>query len=325
MSSRSAPLLTAILCGAVCAADPPTPTDSIPWDSPQVRTAIEHGIEFLLQDQNADGSWGGAGGAVYTFSGDVWSNPETHRAWRVATTGLCCMALLEAGDSNETRAAAGRSVDYLLNNAVVKRPSEWDLMNSWAYIYGLDALATAYAHPLFAASSQRDEIARVAAQLIAKLSQYQTAAGGWTYLELDTPTPRRPTGGASFTTAAAVVALQNAAAQGFQVDEAMLRRALRAIERCRLPSGAYTYSIRAIPDPRHAEWIDRIKGSLARVPTCQVALLMGGRDIPVDDIRAGLDNLFRYHRFLDIARNRPTPHETYYYNSGDFYLFVHYY
>ena len=56
-----------------------------------------------------------------------------------------------------------------------------------------------------------------------------------------------------------------------------------------------------------------------------LALLAAGEKIPEEKLTAGLDNFFRYHRFLDIARNRPIPHETFYYNSGYFYLFGHYY
>ena len=55
----------------------------------QVRASIDRATDFLLQDQNADGSWGSYRNAAHEF----WSNPETHRSWIAATTGLCCMAL----------------------------------------------------------------------------------------------------------------------------------------------------------------------------------------------------------------------------------------
>src|SRR5262249_51449477 len=94
---------------------------------------------------------------------------------------------------------------------------------------------------------------------------------------------------------------------------------------CRMPSGAYTYSVQPINDPRRSEWIDNVKGSLGRTQSCNFALLAAGEKIPPEKITAGLDNFFRYHRFLDIARNRPIPHETFYYTSGYFSLFGHYY
>ena len=110
-------------------------------DAAEARAAIERGVAFLLEDQNSEGSWGGPREAVYTFTGAVWSNPETHRSWKVGTTGLGCLALLEAGRTETSLQAADRAVDYLIEHAAVKRPSEWDTMNSWAYIYGVQALA----------------------------------------------------------------------------------------------------------------------------------------------------------------------------------------
>ena len=44
-----------------------------------------------------------------------------------------------------------------------------------------------------------------------------------------------------------------------------------------------------------------------------------------DKIREGLGHFFEHHRFLDVARMRPVPHEAYYANAGYFYFFGHYY
>ena len=35
----------------------------------QVRAAIEKGVDFLLKDQNSDGSWGGPQDSITTWSG----------------------------------------------------------------------------------------------------------------------------------------------------------------------------------------------------------------------------------------------------------------
>ena len=104
----------------------------------------------------------------------------------------------------------------------------------------------------------------------------------------------------------------------------MMDRALRAVERCRLPNGAYAYSIVPIPSVR-LERISDIKGSLSRIEVCQAALLSGGKDVPVEQLEIGLGHFFREHRFLDIAVLKPVPHEAYYQNSGYFYFFGHYY
>ena len=290
----------------------------------RVASAMARGIAYLISDQNSDGSWGGAQDSLTTWSGPIWSNPESHRSWRVATTGLCCAALYEVGTSEEALAAAGRAVAYLVANADVKRPSEWDTMNNWAYIYGLRGLVTAYRHPRLADSPLREQIARVVPIYLERNARYQSIQGGWGYLEFDRPRTRRPQWGTSFMTASAVVALQFAKEAGFEVDEGVLTRAVRIIHHCRLPNGGYTYHVRAVPN-MHSEYIDQIKGSLSRIQVCHAALQMAGEEVPLEDRLVGLAHFFRHHKFLDIAMHKPVPHEAYYANSGYFYMYGHYY
>jgi len=316
---RPAPVVALLILGSL---PRPAVADA---DWPGVRQAVAQGTAFLLKDQNSDGSWGGPGNAVYTFTGPVWPNPETHRAWKVATTGLCCLALLEVGDTAEARAAVDRGLEYLVANPDVKRPNEWDTMNNWAYIYALQALAAACGHPDYAGSPRLEAFRAAAATQVRKLAYHQSVNGGWGYLEFSTPRTRRPQWATSFMTASAVIALEEARRHGLEVDDALVDRAVRAIEHCRLPNGAFTYSVPVIPTPRNLEWIDQIKGSLGRIQVCHAALLAAGREFARQDLRTGLGHFFREHRFLDIARNRPIPHETFYYNSGYFYLYGHYY
>jgi hypothetical protein len=314
-------LLSAALAGAAPADDAPRRALS----ADDALSAMNRGVEFLLNDQNTDGSWGGPRGAVSTFSGIVWSNPETHHAWKVATTGLCCMALLEAGQDDQARAAADRAVDYLIKNADTKRPSEWDTMNSWAYIYGVQALARAYVEPRYANTPRREQCRDAAEPLLRRLAACQALNGGWGYLEFDVPRTSHQQWATSFMSAAGVIALLDAREAGFDVDQGVIERAVKAVDHCRLPNGAFTYAVDVVPSPRNSEYINQVKGSLGRIPCCNLALRMGGRDVPVQRFRTGLEQLFRWHRFLDIARNKPIPHETFYYNSGYFYMFGHYY
>ena len=295
-----------------------------PATAEQVRNAIQRGIDFLLQDQNPDGSWGGPQDSITTWSGSTWPNPESHRAWKVATTGLCCAALYETATAEAALEAADRGVRYLIENADVRRPNEWDTMNNWAYIYGLQGLAAAHGHPRHDASELQAHIAEAVPKYLRDLARFQSLHGGWGYLEFGRPRTRRPQWGTSFTTAAAIVALEQVKHQGFDVDQAMVDRAVRAVQRCHLPNGGYAYSIAAIPMVR-MERINEIKGSLARVEVCQAALMSGGKDVPVEQLETGLGHFFREHRFLDIAVLKPVPHEAYYQNSGYFYLFGHYY
>ncbi len=290
-----------------------------------VRAAMQRGVAFLLASQNPDGSWGGAADSITTWSGETWSNPESHRSWRVATTGLCFMALLEVADSEEVFRAADRGLDYLAANARVKRPSEWDTMNCWANIYGLQALAAAYGHPRYADPHRREQVQRAAQTQLVQLAYHQSLSGGWGYLEFETPRTARPQWATSFTTAAGIVALVEAREQGLDFDSGMLNRAVKAVRHCRLPNGAYTYSIQPISHPRRIGSIDRVNGSLSRIQVCNLALRLAGEEVSEEQLLAGIEVFFGEHRFLDIALHKPVPHEAFYQNSGYFYMFGHYY
>lgn len=311
------------LTGVIATAAPAAGTQPAPPED--VRAAVQRGRAFLIRTQNRDGSWGGAADSITTWSGGTWSNPESHRAWRVATSGLCCLALLEADDAPEARAALDRGLDYLCKDSVVKRPNEWDTMGCWAFVYGLQAVAAAYGDARYADAPRRPELRRAAADHLRQLAYHQSLSGGWGYLEFDEPRTARPQWATSFTTGAGVVALLDARAAGVSVDEAMLARAVRAVRWSRLPSGAYSYSVSALPRRRVMDSVDDVKGSLSRIQTCNLALLMAGQEMPVEQLRAGLQSFFREHRFLDIAVLKPVPHESFYANSGYFYLFGHYY
>jgi hypothetical protein len=289
-----------------------------------VQAALDAGIAFLLSDQNKDGSWGGPQDSITTWSGPTWSSPEDHRAWKVATTGLCVAALVEVGTTPAAADAADRGVRYLIANPDVRRPGIWSTMNNWAYIYGLQGLCVAYGHPRYADSEIRPAIVAVVPKYLDNLARFQSLNGGWGYLEFDQPRTRRPQWATSFMTAAAVVAVEAAKRQGFAVDAAMLNRAVRAIHHCRLPNGGYTYAIDTVPNVS-MEYINQVKGSLSRIQVCHAALLWTGEKVSPEDLKIGLAHFFRDHKFLDIALHKPVPHETYYYNSGYFYLFGHYY
>jgi hypothetical protein len=291
----------------------------------QTQESITKAVAFLLKDQNKNGSWGGPMDSLTTWSGSTWTNPESHRSWRVATTGLCVAALLDVADDEATLAAVDRAVDYLCASADVRRPSEWDTMNNWAYIYGLQGLVAAHAHARYAEDEPRRAAIREACQMhIKNLGRFQSLHGGWGYLEFDTPRTRRPQWGTSFMTASAVVALELARDQGITIEEPVVDRGVRVINHCRLANGAYTYHVRAIPY-YGMEYIDQVKGSLCRITACQAALLLHGQEVPLADRRFGLNSFFKHHRFLDIAVLKPVPHENYYANSGYFYLYGHYY
>ncbi|KAA3613476.1 MAG: hypothetical protein DWQ01_02835 [Planctomycetota bacterium] len=297
-----------------------------PWE--KVERGLQQAIQYLLKVQNEDGSWG----HWRKPESEFWSNPETHKAWQAATTGLACLALMENDSGDEVKLSLNRGLDFLLQNAAVKRPSDWDTDNTWAYVYSLAALTRAgkyFEGPESQAEQRRKQCQQAGEAVLEQLYLYQAANGGWAYYAFDT-LARRPFWGTSFQTAVAVLAMLEAKELGWKVDEDRLKRAVAAIRSCRLPSGAYTYSVELFPSPGGLEYIDQVKGSLSRIQVCNLALHRASQfkldpGIPQAERRRGLELFFKHHRFLDVARKKPIPHEAYYFNSGYFYFFGHYY
>jgi hypothetical protein len=312
--NTAASLALTLLLHAAAGGDP-GPSDD------QVRTSIDRGIAFLLKEQNPEGSWGSANDATYT---DLWSNPETHRAWKIGTTALCCMAMMELGTTDDGKRARDRGLDYLIANADLKRPSDWDLDNVWGHLYGLQALSLAINHSGAIGDERRAALRATAEAHLARLARYQSPDGGWGYYA-NGGAAWLPSWSTSFTTAAAILALLDARDAGLAVPDAMLASAKRAVQRCRLPNGAYTYTVAAIPEPGGLEGIDQIKGSLGRIQICNLVLHRLNGGVSDADLAHGLEDLFTNHRFLECAHRRPIPHEAYYYNAGYFYFFGHYY
>ncbi len=315
-------MVTAALVVVAALAAPESPAAAVPPAGPTAEEAeagIAKGLRYLLESQNEDGSWGGTRNVTFTSS---FANPATYHTWQVGTTGLACRALLELG-ADEARAAAARGLDWLSAHAELVRPAEWDLDNNWGLIYGLFALAGALRDPSFDDAAK--EAWRDAARRMAEgLREYQSPRGGWGYYA-NPSSNWRPDWATSFTTAAGVLALLDAREAGVPVDEKVLAAAVRAVARARLPNGAYDYDVAAVPRHFRLESINQVKGSLGRIQIGNVALRRAGAELPDGAVEEGLEQFFRHHKFLDVARNKPIPHEAYYANAAYFYLFGHYY
>src|SRR5438270_12325485 len=85
MKSALAFAASLCLCGSVTAGPPREPMDE----------AIDRGLRYLRQTQNADGGWSGGAGAF--FPGGGWDGGGRASASDPAVTALAVMAFLSAG------------------------------------------------------------------------------------------------------------------------------------------------------------------------------------------------------------------------------------
>jgi len=286
-----------------------------------VRTAVADGISFLLQSQNENGSWGGTTNATMTSG---FANPATYHCWDVGTTALASLALLKLAEGEEAEAATERGLDFLIENADLRRPAEWDVDNVWGLVYGLDTLAKACIHPRYRDTERGAEIRDAAQTMVTGLGKYVSPRGGWGYYA--NPNANwQPEWATSFTTAVGVLALVAAREAGLEVPSNLLDAGVRSIQRCQQPNGAFTYSVNAIPRHLRLESINQVKGSLGRIQVCNFALKQAGVELPEESLETGIQQFFKHHKFLDAGRNKPIPHEAYYAVAAYFYLFGHYY
>ena len=284
------------------------------------RSAIARGVQFLLDAQNADGSW--ATSTPESLFELQYSNASFY-AWKLAGGALCCQTLMMVEETPERRAALEKALDYILENQKPLRGSDWDIDNNWAALVTFAMLVDAAQDPRFQDPKWKTRIDARGQEYAEHLLANQDPYGGWGYYE-GPVVSRRPTWSTSFSTALVVPALVLAKDLPWGVDSKVTARAAEYVARCALPNGAYEYDLNAIPRLRGGETINDVKGSLGRIQVCNWARRSAGDPRVTDEkIRAGLERFFGDHPFLDVARTKPVPHEAYYQNAAYFYLFAH--
>ncbi len=312
--------------GAASAAPAVAAPDDLPQTggvgADEARTGVNRAVAWLIAQQNPDGSWGTS--TVESLFEMQYSNASFY-AWKLAGGAIATLALMGAEETPERRDALERALRFVLEAERPRRGNHWDIDNNWTALYVTILLEQAARDRRFQGEPWRSRIAARGAEYLGHLRDQQDPLGGWGYYE-GPVVSRRPTWSTSFSTACVVPALVGAKELGWPVDPKMLQRAIEYVQRCALPNGAYEYDLRPIPRISGGESINDVKGSLGRIQVCGWARHRAGDPRATHEtLREGLRRFFADHRFLDVARMKPIPHEAYYANAGYFYFFGHYY
>lgn len=280
-----------------------------------VEEAIRTGVEYLVANQNKNGSFG------KPTSGRLWevsaATPGGYYAFRSATTSLCWMGLNDAPyQTDASRAAQERALKWLVKNARVKRADGGELYNIWALGYGLQAITQAIAKK--APGATDEELRAAAAELVRVLGIYQSPDGGFGYYDFETGA-YRPSWSTSFTTATCLYALHRAQDAGIVVAPRAIAKARENLLRCRRPDGSYLYGTYLQYVPNHR--VNQAGGSSLRTQACNLALFLTGGPVDREWLGRGLQDLVEQHRFAVAGLHRPIPHESWYAVSGYFYLY----
>ena len=286
-----------------------------------VDASIKHGVDFLIANQNPNGSWGGP---TRTKGLNIYAPiPGAHHAFRAGASGLALSGLIDSGDTRpEAIAAIEMGGAWMKKNLpLLRRADQTTTYNAWGHAYGLRALSRLYKRETDAAA--KAEWKSLAEQQVELLNRYEDLNGGWGYLDLfDGLTTRKPTGiTTSFTTATVLLAMHEAQqVMGVKLDDKIVKHSLASIERQRTPDFSYVYSHDHILYPRVP--INRPAGSLARSQACNAALkIFGDEKVSSEVIETWADRFIAREGFLSIGRKRPVPHETHFSISGYFYYY----
>jgi len=286
--------------------------------------SIQDGVEFLIADQNPNGSWGSArqtkGLNIYAPA------PGAHDAFRCAVTAMSVSALIESGACEKPGPAAeslAKGTEYLLRYLPkVRRADATAIYNVWTHAYGIQALVDLYPRM---DPKQQERVVELINGQIDRLGRYESVDGGWGYYDFRAKTARPSSSAISFTTATVLVAFHEAREiEGVIIPEPMLERAIDSINRQRKSDHSYLYGEYLKARPLYG--INRPGGSLGRSQACNYALRIWGDDGITDEVVIEwLQRLGDRNGWLDIGRKRPVPHETWFAVAGYFFYYGHFY
>jgi hypothetical protein len=307
--------------------DAPKPAPITPPTAKAISAAIERGVEFLLDDQRPDGSWGSP---EKTKGLNIYAPPPgAHDAFRTAVTSLVVMALIEAEPQLpvDQRLPVAKAIDRGANwlderlNRL-RRATPDALYNVWGHAYAIHAAVKL--HDRFRGDSARQANWKEHAQAQADmLERYSFVGGGWSYYDELSGTQTPGDAAFCFTTATALIALKEAESIGVEFPERLTKKAIASILRQQRPDFSYNYGEYTRLDPRYHE---RPAGSLGRSQACNLALRLYDDERITDDVlKAWLNRLIARNGWLSMGRKRPIPHESHFGVAGYYYYYGHWY
>lgn len=291
--------------------------------SERLEASIRHGVDYLCGKQNKNGSWGGA---RRTKALDIYAPvPGAHHGFRAAVTCMAVTALIQSGDQRpEVQQAIDRGEAWILKELPkVRRANATALYNIWAHAYSLQTLMLLQER----AGDDQAKIERITQNIreqIELLTRYESVNGGWGYYDFTVGAKRPSSIVTSFSAATCVIELQRARKAGFEVPASVTDKAVGSIKRQRKPDFSYLYGAHHWFKPMYS--INRPGGSLGRSQVCNLALRRDGDQAVTNQVFVDwLDRLFARNLWLDLARKRPIPHESYFAVAGYFVYYAYYY
>lgn len=220
--------------------------------------------------------------------------------YRVGGTAIASLALLEAPGWNESpqrRAAVKRGAEFMLETiesdpTMAPGPKKGYDVRGWGHVYALRFFLRAIDLDVFEDGKLVARIQKTLPHLVYCIAENEEPGGGWNYA-----------GGrlSPFMTGSTLIALFHAVARGYEVDAAMIERALDALESGRVEAGAFAYSGAVTGEVA-------MPGSSARAAISELCLFRAGRS-SVDRLRVAIIGFFDGWDDLFDRKSKQGTHE----------------
>ena len=287
----------------------------------RIDAAITRGVDFLIADQNKNGSWGSA---TRTKGLNIYAPlPGAHHAFRAGASGLALAGMIDAKDPRpEAQASIKKAATWATEHLpTLRRADQTTTYNVWGHAYGMRALTRL--HESAENETQKAHWKKMAQDQIHLANRYVDVNGGWGYLDVfDDLQTQQPTGlPTSFTTATMLLAMDEARrVMGCELSAKAVASGIKNIRMQRTPDFAYVYSFPHRRAPRGD--INRPAGSLARSQVCNAALRRFGDEQVTDEvITTWAERFINREGFMRNTRKRPVPHEGPFKLAGYFYYY----
>ncbi|HEX9793628.1 MAG TPA: hypothetical protein VGC54_06555 [Planctomycetota bacterium] len=255
---------------------------------------------WLLAGQRDDGSWSSPEEALGTAKGAAGEHV-------LAKTALAAHALLAHLDEPGVRPAVERALAFLEAQQDLRAEQEEVIRYMDYGVWRLAMLLRFYPACIQAGVGDADALRTRMQGQVADLLRRQRGGGGWSYtwatsLEHEGGPPDESI---SFTTASALLGLQDAAAAGIPVDAAALARGLACLSNMRNPSGTFEYMARG--DASAARGGVGPVGAAGRGPLCALPLWRAGIE-ELADVRHRLEIFADHHQVFGAERGKGLMH-----------------
>ncbi|KAA3608656.1 MAG: hypothetical protein DWQ01_11165 [Planctomycetota bacterium] len=237
----------------------------------QSGAAMEEALQWLLKNQQSDGSW-----LSPAEIGDYDTGDNIFRLANTALAGLAFTPLV--GHRPELRQPVEKALTKLLQawereKLAKDKPVLYMDYTPWSYSYTLRFAAAAHRLGI----GDLDRLQQFMSELVLALAAKQQSGGGWSYyLSGSAEGAANPVQQSiSFTTAAVVLALEDAEEEGVQVSDEVMERALACLETMRAPNGTFAYMLM---HPSGYKNGTSPPGAAGRGPVCALALLRADRE-----------------------------------------------